>query len=114
MNLFTAEPVQVVSRQETGRNPMNQPIYAWLAEGDPVHALVAPGSTSDVEGSIRPDGVEVIYSLHWPKTDTRTLKGKRVEVRGEQYTVIGDPQPYTAANTPGDWNRPVQVKAVSG
>jgi hypothetical protein len=114
VNLFATEPVQVVSKQKTGVNGMNAPVYSWIADGDPVQALVSPGSTGDLDGSIRPDGVEVVYQLHWPKSDTRSLKGKRVEVRGVQYEVIGDPTAYTAANTPGDWNRPVQVKAVSG
>jgi hypothetical protein len=35
-------------------------------------------------------------------------------VRGIQYEVVGDPQPYTASNTPGDWNRPCYLKNVEG
>lgn len=112
--MIATEPVRVVARVKTGVNAMNQPVYDWLPEGDPVQVLVAPGSTGDVAGSIRPDGVEVVYTLHWPKTDTRDLKGKRVEVRGIVFDVVGQPGAYTPENTPGPWNRPVQVKAVSG
>ena len=112
--LFETEPVQVMARQKTGVDGMGAPSYSWAPEGDPVAVLVAPGTTSDVAGSIRPDGVEVIYTLHWPKGDSRSLRGKRVEVRGELLTVVGDPRPFTPGNTPGDFNRPVQVKAVDG
>ena len=112
--MITGETVEVVSRQKVGTDALNSPVFEWVSEGEVEDVLVAPGSTSDVEGSIRPDGVEVVFSLHWPKADARSLKGKRVKVRGESFAVIGDPRPFTDANTPGRWNRPVQVSEVNG
>ena len=112
--MIVGESVTVLSRQKTGVDALNSPVYGWVSEGDVENVLVAPGSTSDVDGSIRPDGVEVVFTLHWPKADVRSLKGKRVKVRGESFAVIGDPQPFTDANTPGVWNRPVQAGKVDG
>lgn len=112
--MIVGESVTVLSRQKTGVDALNSPVYGWVSEGDVENVLVAPGSTADVTGSIRPDGVEVVFTLHWPRTDSRSLKGKRVTVRGTNYSVVGDPQAYTGANTPGLWDRPVEVSEVTG
>ena len=71
-------------------------------------ADAAPDDLAHIE--VTPAGL----GLHWPKLDVRSLKGKRVKVRGESFAVIGDPRPFTDANTPGRWNRPVQVSEVNG
>ena len=42
------------------------------------------------------------------------LKGCRVNVRGTEYRVIGDPQRYDPENTPGDWNLTVEVGRTDG
>jgi hypothetical protein len=112
--MIVGESVTVLSRQKTGVDALNSPVYGWVSEGDVENVLVAPGSTADVDGSIRPDGVKVVFQLHWPKADSRLLAGKRVVVRGETFAVIGDPRPYTDGNTPGEWNRPVNVGKVTG
>ena len=108
------ETVTVTSRQKVGVNALNSPVYEWVPEGDVENVLVAPGSTDNLAGSIRADGVEVVFTLYWPKVDTRALKNKRVTVRGEAFEVVGDPKPYPNNLTPGEWDRPVEVKAVSG
>ncbi len=76
-------------------------------------AVVAPGSTSELDAS-RPNGCKVSYTIHMPKTWERSLRGATVEVRGKSYRVVGDPQPYTAANVPGAYGMPVEVEAVDG
>lgn len=76
--------------------------------------LVAPGPARDVNGSIRPDGVRVAYTMHFPKSFSDDLTGAEVEVRGERFTVIGSPKPYTVANTPTRWWMPVEVEATRG
>ena len=62
----------------------------------------------------RPDGTEVAYTLCFPKSFTASLKGCRVNVRGTEYRVIGDPQRYDPENTPGDWNLTVEVGRTDG
>lgn len=86
------------------------------------NVVVTPGATSDVLDSTRPDGTRVAFTLGFPKTFGKRLRGCRVVVRcpavGEEaehtYAVIGDPQPYTAENVPGAWNYTVEVERVDG
>jgi hypothetical protein len=78
------------------------------------NVIVTPGATSDVLDSTRPDGTRVAFTLGFPKTFTASLRGCRVTVRGIECAIIGDPQPYTADNTPGPWNYTAEVEAVDG
>lgn len=79
----------------------------------PVQCLVAPGATVDLD-TTRPEGVTVAYTVHFPKTFTDSLRGCSVEVRGAVYTVIGDPQAYAEGNTPGGFDRAVEVTRTDG
>lgn len=112
--MIRGETVQVVRRVETGRDRFNAPV--WDDEVETVtDVLVAPGPRTDVDASTRPDGVRVQWSLHFPKSYTKPLRGCRVAVRGgEPMPVIGDPAPYTMENTPGRWHMPVELGAVHG
>ena len=108
------ETVTVITPTQTGTRPGNIPIYEDREE-DVDNVLVAPGTLADVNGSIRPEGTKIAWQLHFPKTFTASLRGASVKVRGMKAApVIGDPQPYTNANTPGDWNRPVLLELVEG
>ncbi len=106
-------------------DPYGQP--AWVDTGDAEQAepavayetvhnvLVAPGPRTDVVDSIRPKGVKVVYTLHFPKPYAASLRGARISVRGQPaLDVVGDPRPYTAENTPGDWWMPVEIGKVLG
>lgn len=106
------EQVVVIRPMETGRDALNAPIYEW-SEEPPVAVVVAPGATADL-GASRPEGVTVSFTLHFPKSYTASLRGCRVRVRGDEFHVVGDPQPYTPENTPGEYNRPVEVEAIHG
>lgn len=108
------ERATVLAQVEDGVDEMGAPTSTWQVEATVDDVLVAPAGTSDLGGSIRPDGVQVDLTLHMPKGYTASLKGRRVQVRGSTFEVVGDPQSYTTANTPGRWNRPVDVKEVSG
>lgn len=111
LDVFQTEQVTVV-RDNVSYDDLGEPIY-----GDPereqVNALVQPGSTADLDAT-RPNGVEVVFTLHFPKSYTKSLQACHIEVRGDTYEVVGDPQPYTPENTPGNWNLPVEVKRVDG
>lgn len=111
LGLFTGEQVEVI-RPTVTYDELGEPAYAD-PEREQVEVLVCPGSTSDLDAT-RPNGAQVSFTLHFPKTYTKSLQGCRVEVRGHAYEVVGDPRPYTAANTPGAWNLPVEVKRVDG
>lgn len=78
--------------------------------------LVSPGATSDLEAS-RPEGVQVAYTLHFPKSYTGNLEGCTVtlpEPWAGDYRVIGDPRAYIDDNTPTRWHMPVEVERAHG
>ena len=80
------------------------------------NVLVAPGATTDLEAS-RPDGVEVAYTLHFPRWYVDSLEGCSIELPepwAGVYRVIGDPKPYIDANTPTPWHMPVEVERANG
>lgn len=112
MGLISTESVTVAT-----------PVVEFDSFGEPIECgsvdvtidgvVVCPGGTSELDAS-RPNGVEVAYTLCFPKSFTASLKGCRVNVRGTEYRVIGDPQRYDPANTPGDWNLTVEVGRTDG
>lgn len=111
LDVFQAEQVTVV-RDNVSYDDLGDPIYRD-PDREQVDVLVQPGSTTDLDAT-RPNGVEVVFTLHFPKSYTKSLQACRIEVRGDTYEVVGDPQPYTPENTPGNWNLPVEVKRVDG
>lgn len=107
------ETVKVKTFTETGTDPFGGPtVSEKVVEVENV--LFSPGATDDVFASNRPDGVRVLFTLHFPKTFSGSLKGAQVYVCGDWYDVIGDPKPYMEKNTPGDWWMAVEAGVVSG
>lgn len=111
LSLVPTEAVTVV-RPTVTRDDLGE-----IAEGEPVredvHCVVCPGATSDMDAT-RPEGVTVSYTLHFPKTYTGDLRGCSVEVRGERYDVVGDPQRTTGAATPGPFDMAAEVTRADG
>lgn len=112
--MIMGESVVIHRRIETGTDEGNNPIYAW-DEQVVEDVVVAPGPRTDVDDSNRPEGVQVSWTLHFPKMFAGTLRGCEIAVRGgPPAPVIGDPKPYTLDNTPGRWNMPVELERVDG
>ena len=111
--MITGRTVTVVLRVENGRDAFNMPVWDEAAQ-DVDNVLVAPASTEDLAGLGRPDGDETVIVAHFPKTWSGSLRGAVLVVDGRRFEVVGDPQPYMAANTPGAWNRPVHARLVEG
>lgn len=111
MELIKSETVTVIT-PNVEYDDLGEPTEGASTEVD-VKAIVVPGSTAGFDAT-RPSGVEVAYTVHFPKTWTVSLRGCSVRVRGREYEVVGDPQAYTAANTPGRYNRPCEVKFADG
>lgn len=112
MNLIQSETVTVI-RTEKVLDELGEPMEAEAVAESVTGVVVAPGATADLDAS-RPEGVTVAYTLCFPKTYAGELKGCAVEVRGERFRVVGDPQRYTEANTPGSWNCTVEVTRTDG
>lgn len=111
--MIYGETVTVTTFTHSGWDEFNEPV-GEACEILVKNVLVAPASTTDLSGNLRPHGDRVALELHFPKSFTASLRGARVTVRGATYAVVGDPQPYTQANTPGDWWLPVHVERVDG
>lgn len=63
------ETVAVLTRTKAGTDEMGEPVYEWTAETVD-NVLVRPLSGSDLVDSLRPDGIQVSYSLAFPKAWT--------------------------------------------
>ena len=111
MELIKPETVTFVFETKA-LDELGEPISSAIEEVV-CEAVVAPGSTAELDAS-RPNGYTVSYTLHLPKTWTRDLRGAKVRLRGETFRVIGEPMAYTSSNTPGKYNRPVEVGVVNG
>lgn len=112
--LLRGETVRVrVQDAEPSFDEFGDEVYA-TSEWDVENVLVAPGPRADLPGSERPEGVRVVYNLHFGRDFDESLRGADVRVRGRWFRVIGDPQHYSPENTPGPWTMPVEVEAVEG
>ena len=113
--MISGEDVKVCRPSVGAADPFGKPAesYAWESAETVPNVLVAPGSTDDLDET-RPEGVEVAYSLYFPKAYAKSLRSCRVEVRGERFEVVGDPRPYPEHLTPGDWNMVAEVRRVDG
>lgn len=109
---MTGEEVVVGFKHETGKDPYGSPIYETDEEtvGD---VLVIPGDREDLSYD-RPEGVRVLYQLHFPKTFNKNLENQQVKVRGEWLDVIGSPDHFILANTPTRWWMEVEVGTTHG
>lgn len=112
MRLISGVDVTVTRRERAGTDRYNAPVYKDVEE-TVGNVLPQPGSTTDLDAS-RPEGVRVAMTFHFPKGYGKRLKGATVAYGGREYRVVGDPQPYLAANVPGEWGMPVETEAVDG
>ncbi len=78
------------------------------------NVLVSPATSQDLATQIRLNETKSVYTLAFPKTYDKPLRGCRCIVRGETFDVIGDPQYSTLENTPTKWWYSVEVKNVDG
>lgn len=111
-SLITGEAIEVI-RPIVERDALGEPTCGEPARVALNDVIVFPGSTSDLDAD-RPEGVEVAYTLCFPKTFADSLRGCSVVVRGEVYDVAGDPKRYAPGNTPGDCNMTVEVTRTDG
>lgn len=84
------------------------------AEPVAVPNVVVVPSTMDDAAYQRPDGVRIVYTLHFPRGYSADLRGALVTVRGDVCKVVGEPRSYTESNVRGPWTMPVQVAMSDG
>ena len=81
------------------------------------NVLVNPSSTTyDRIKEGHPEGIQTDLVLYFPREFDNDMRGARVQVRGELYEVVGDPERYTDANLPVScsWNLVVRVRRFDG
>jgi hypothetical protein len=116
MGRINGETVSVELLKRGARDSFGNDTKGWEKPQDVANVLIVPGKCEELDAT-RPEGVRVALTLHFPKTFTSCLRGAKVTLTGRwagTYNVIGDPKPYQDANTPNDWDMPVEVEAVDG
>lgn len=113
MTCLIAGETVTVRNIEQAFDELGEPTGATATETTVDNVVVCPGATADLD-STRPNGVTVAYALCFPKGCDVRLKGATVNVRGVDCLVVGDPQRYTEANTPGPWNLTCEVTRTDG
>lgn len=108
------ETVEVLALVAGEPDDLGNDTKSWGLPLKVSNVLVAPSSTTDLNGSIRPDGDSTTLNLYFPKSFTGALRGARVIVRGETYDVQGDPFSYDPTITPGAHNLVASVERVEG
>ncbi len=91
----------------------NEAVTTWEKE-TVENVLVSPGNTSSSSDTAAPFGIETVYKLGFPKTFLASLRNCVVEVRGEDFNVVGDPKPNTLANCPTAWWYTAEVIRKNG
>lgn len=107
------ETVCVHARVQTGTDDLNDAVWEDV-ELEVDNVLVAPGASQDVVSSMRPDGVQVRYTLYFPKTFDGRLEHCSIDVRGERLDVVGSPRRFDKVNCPTEWWMVVEVACTNG
>lgn len=113
MQLISSVSVEVVRPGEPVVDDFGNEVPGASTAETVDNVVPCRGATEDLAAE-RPDGAIVDMTFHFPKTYTASLKGCSVRYMGMEFRIIGDPQPYLDANTPGDWNRPVECEVCYG
>lgn len=103
------ETITLIHRVKAGEDPGGGII--WNTREEQVDdVLIQDGSQSNSTDPTRPDGIRTAKTIHMPRAwPYRSLRGAKARIDGVEYTVIGDPRPYTGGITPTRWNLTVEL-----
>ena len=115
MSRITGETITLTTRSRNGVDEGNNPVWQDDEPEQVGNVLIAPGDQSNAAGSIRPDGIQIAYTLYFPRSwPYRSLRGASIRIDQADYRVVGDPRPYRAGISPTRWNLVVQVQGGDG
>lgn len=100
--------VTLYTREETGRDAFNRPIYEEVAEAVD-NVLVAPVTDAELVQTLDLTGKRAVYNLAIPKGDTHEWEDKKVSFFGKDWRVINFAAGGIEDLIPLDWNAKVQV-----
>lgn len=96
---------------EGDADPLGAPTLTWAKEGSAL-VVVDPTQGASLTDTNRPAGTTATVTAHFPETYTGSLRGRRVELRGRTWDVVGDPEPYGAGVL--GYDRPVLLSLTEG
>lgn len=114
--MITGVEIRVLRPEEVEYDRFGNETYSEETAESVQNVLIVPGATDNLEAS-RPQGVSISYTLHFPKTYNKSLRGCKVVLPKPwdgTYKVVGDPKPYMDGNTPTKWHMPVEVEVAHG
>lgn len=108
------ETITLIHRVKAGEDPGGGII--WNTHEEQIDdVLIQDGSQSNLTDSTRPNGIQVAKTIHMPRAwPYQSLRGAKARIDGVEYTVIGDPRPYTGGMTPTRWNLTVELADTRG
>lgn len=110
--LFETGTVTVTRPVPTDFDRYGAPVMGL--ESERVGGVLFDPSASQDLGAERPEGSRATAMFHFPRGYAKSLKGCTVTREGRAWRVVGDPQPYEAANTPGAFCLAAKCEAVDG
>lgn len=101
--------VTLVEEIESGRDPLNQPVYKET-ETVVSNVLVSPSSTDEITDTINLYGKKAVYTLAIPKGDAHDWTNKKVKFFGKTFHTFGEPIQGIESMIPLQWNMKVSVE----
>ena len=101
--------VTLISKIETGKDPLGAPIYED-AEIEVENVLVKPTTSEDVVNQLTLTGKKAVYTLGIPKGDTNIWEEQEVRFFSKRWKVFGAELQGIEDMIPLDWNKKVMVE----
>ena len=101
--------VTLITKQETGLDPFDNPIYGEITTLVD-NVLVSPTSSDDVVNALSLTGRKAVYTLAVPKGDTHNWENAEVLFFGDRWKTFGIPIQGIENLIPLDWNKKVMVE----
>lgn len=110
MAMIEGIPVILHTKQQTGVDGFNNPVYEEISEVVE-NVLVAPSTSDDITTSQDLYGKKAVYTMAIPKGDTHDWMDATVEFFGMKWKTFGYPLEGIEKNIPLEWNKKVMVEA---
>ena len=109
MAMIKGITVTLITKQETGQDPFDNPIYGDV-EIPVENVLVAPTLSDDVISTLSLTGRKAVYTLAIPKDDEHDWENQEVRFFGKTWRTFGIPLQGIDELIPLQWNKKVMVE----
>lgn len=101
MGVLKGETVTVIRHEDGAADELGAPALAERRE-EVANVLVVPSGTAGLADDTRPHATRAAIKLAFPRPYDASLRGAEIELHGQRYAVVGDPQPCRE-NCPTSW-----------